>query len=157
VQQIKEALNPEYLEAITDDETGVIKGTIVDIMAHLFSTYGYINPTTLNDKRDEILALTVDNNRAIDAISNTIQNYAGVADAAKSEETPAQLINLTLILLTKSGLFATDIRKWYDHPIAEKTCPNSRHTSAMPNKPSETAPPLLTNSAPTMPIWLNRS
>jgi hypothetical protein len=36
---------------------------------------------------------------------------ASLADAAKSEETPAQLINLTLILLTKSELFATDIRK----------------------------------------------
>ena len=63
VQQIKDAVDPDYLEAITDDETGSILGTVTEIMIDLFAVYGYVNPTTLNDKRDEILALTVNNSK----------------------------------------------------------------------------------------------
>jgi hypothetical protein len=124
IQQIKDAIHPDYLEAITDDDTGLITGTIVAIMQYLFETFGYVNPTALNDKRDEILALIVDNDKPIDTVFNAINKYAGVAEAAGSEETPAQLINLAMILLTKSGIFANDIRRWYDRPTAEKTWPN---------------------------------
>jgi hypothetical protein len=123
IQQIKDAVHPDFLEALTDDDTGLITGTIVEIMAYLFDTFGYVNPTALNDKRDEILALTIDANKPIDTLFNTINKYAGVAEAAGSDETPAQLINIAMILLTKSGMFTNDIRRWYERPTVEKTWP----------------------------------
>jgi hypothetical protein len=124
IQQIKDAVQPDFLEAITDDDTGLIIGTIVTIMTYLFENFGYVNPTALNDKRDEILTLTIDNDKPIDTVFNAINKYAGVAEAAGSDETPAQLINLAMILLTKSGLFTNDIRRWYERPAADKTWPN---------------------------------
>jgi hypothetical protein len=123
IQQIKDAIHPDYLEAITNDDTGLITGTIVSIMVYLFENFGYVNPTALNEKRDEILALTIDTDKPIDTIFNAINKYTGVAEAAGSDETPEQLINLAMILLTKSGIFANDIRRWYDRPVIEKTWP----------------------------------
>jgi hypothetical protein len=78
VQQIKEAIHPNVLEAITHDDTGLITGTIVAIMTYLFENFGYVNYTTLNDKRDDILTLTVDNDKPIDTIFNAINKYAGI-------------------------------------------------------------------------------
>jgi hypothetical protein len=52
IQQIKEAIHPDYLKAITDDNnTGL--GTIAIIMAYLFENFGYVNPSTtaLNDRQ----------------------------------------------------------------------------------------------------------
>ena len=44
-----------------------------------------------------------------------------MADAANSAETPTQLINIGLIIITRSTLFSSDIRKWHGKEAAEKT------------------------------------
>jgi hypothetical protein len=143
IQQIKEAIHPDFLEAITDDDTSLITGNIVVIIRYLFDNFGYVNPTALNDKRNEILTLAIDNDKPIDTVFNAINKYAGVAEAADSEETPAQRINLAMILLTKSGLFTNDIRHWYPRPATKKTWPNL--IFEMLRKPSATAPPPWTS------------
>ena len=38
IQQLKEAIHPDYLEALTDDDTGIITGTIPEVMQYLFET-----------------------------------------------------------------------------------------------------------------------
>ena len=52
---------------------------------------------------------------------NRISKYATVADEAGSPETPTQLINMALIILTKTDIFAHDIRTWHATDADQKT------------------------------------
>ena len=126
IQQIKEAIEPEYIEGLVNEETGLVVGTIPEIMAYLFETYGNISPTVLNEKREEMLSYTYDNTKPIDLLFTAINKYAGIADSAGSPETPSQLINIALIILSRSGVFSHDIRMWHAKPSQEKTWPNLR-------------------------------
>jgi hypothetical protein len=47
-----------------------------------------------------------------------------MAEAANVAETPAQLINIGLINITRATIFASDIRKWHTRPALEKTWPH---------------------------------
>ena len=68
IQQIKEAVKPDYLEGQVNEETGLVKGTIPEVMSFLFETYGNISPTVLNETREEILSMTYDNSKPIDLL-----------------------------------------------------------------------------------------
>jgi hypothetical protein len=57
-------------------------------------------------------------------IFTQINNYASMAEAANVAETPAQLINIGLIIITRATIFASDIRKWHTRPAIDKTWPN---------------------------------
>ena len=45
-------------------------------------------------------------------IFSTINDYANMTEAAKATETQTQLINIGLIVITRSTIFSSDIRKW---------------------------------------------
>ena len=47
-----------------------------------------------------------------------ITAYSNMAGAANAAKTPAQLINIGLIIIARSTIFASDFRKWHDKPIA---------------------------------------
>ena len=124
IQQIKEAIENDYMEGYVDEDTGLVRGTVPEIMTYLFATYGHISPTTLNEKREEILNMAYDPSKPIDILFNRISKYATVADVAGSPETPTQLINMAFIILTKTGIFAHDIRTWHAGDADQKTWPN---------------------------------
>ena len=47
-----------------------------------------------------------------------------MAEANGATETPVQLINIGLIVLTRASSFASNIRKWQALPDADKNWPN---------------------------------
>jgi hypothetical protein len=124
IQQIKEAIENDYMEGYVDEDTGLVRGTVPEIMTYLFGTYGHISPTTLNEKCEEILTMAYDPSKPIDILFNRISKYATVADVAGSPETPTQLINMALIILSKTSIFAHDIRIWHAGDADQKTWPN---------------------------------
>ena len=103
-------MEPDYIEGQVNEETGLVKGTIPEVMSFLFETYSNISPTVLNEKREEILSMTYDNSKPIGLIISSINKYADIAYSTSSPEAPSQLINIDLIILTKSGVFPHDIR-----------------------------------------------
>jgi hypothetical protein len=46
-----------------------------------------------------------------------------MAEAAHAAETTKQLINIGIIIITRSTIFSSNICKWQDKPIANKTSP----------------------------------
>jgi polyhydroxyalkanoate synthesis regulator phasin len=53
-----------------------------------------------------------------------INKYNLMDGHAHSAETPEQMINLGLVIITKSNIFASDIRKWHSRPDANRTWQN---------------------------------
>jgi pyruvate/oxaloacetate carboxyltransferase len=56
-------------------------------------------------------------------IFTAINDYANMTEAAEAAKTQTQLINIGLIIITRSAIFSSNIRKWNGKPEAEKTWP----------------------------------
>lgn len=115
VQQIREAIEDEYLAPFVDEATGLITSDINEFMTSLVSTYGDISPIMLNQKREEITTMVYeDHNKPVDIIFTAIEKYSDLADLSGAKESPDQMVNMAKIILTRSGLFTQDIRAWED-------------------------------------------
>jgi hypothetical protein len=128
IQQRNTAVDSDCLTDLIDDETGFLEGPVHHIMQHLFETYGAITPQTLTSAKAALEVTTYNHAKPITNVFTAINEYANMADAAKSAETPTQLINIGLIIITRSTLFASDIRKWHGKEAAEKPGRRSKIT-----------------------------
>jgi hypothetical protein len=72
----------------------------------------------------KVEATIYDHSKPILQMFMQISEYNLMADHAHSAETPQQMLNLGLSIITKSNIFASDIRKWHSRPDAEKTWRN---------------------------------
>jgi hypothetical protein len=123
-QQINTAIDDDCLADLIDEDTGLLQGTIPEIFAELYSTFGSITPQSLAVAKAKLDNTVYNHSRPIVNLFTTITEYANMADAANAAETSTQLINIGIIIITRSTYFASDIRKWNDKPIADKTWPN---------------------------------
>jgi hypothetical protein len=121
IQQVNTALDADCLTDLIDDETGLLEGPVHHIMSHLFETYGAITPQTLTSAKAALETTTYNHSKPITNVFTAINDYATMADAANSAENPTQLINIGLIIITRSTLFASDIRRWHGRAAPEKT------------------------------------
>jgi hypothetical protein len=123
LQQITNAIDDSCLAHLLD-ENGSLDGRIPDILRDLFDTYGSITPQSLTVAKTKVERTVYDHARPIATIFTSINEYARMAEAADAAETPRQLINIALIIITGAAIFASDIRKWNEKPEVEQTWPN---------------------------------
>ena len=70
-----------------------------------------------------------------------------MAEAAHAAETTEQLINIGIIIITQSTIFSSNIRKWHDKPIADRTWPNFKeHFKAAQRAIKKSQPATTTDS-----------
>ena len=112
IQQINTAVDPDCLADLIDDNTGLPEGPVPNIMKQLFETYGAITPQTLTAAKTTLETTTYEHTKQIMTIFRAINDYANMAEAAEATETQTQLINIGLIVITRSTIFSSDIRKW---------------------------------------------
>jgi hypothetical protein len=147
VQQINTALDEDCLADLIDDDTGLLEGTIPQIIQTLFDTYGSITPQSLAAAKAKVEAVTYNHGRPIVTIFTEINEYASMAEAAHAAETTEQLINIGIIIITRSTIFSSDIRKWHDKPIADRTWPNFKeHFKAAQRAIKKSQPATTTDS-----------
>jgi hypothetical protein len=147
IQQINTAIDEDCLADLIDDDTGLLVGTIPEIMRELFDTYGAITPQSLAAAKATLEATTYNHSKPIVNIFTTINDYANMAEAAEAAETTPQLINIGLIIITRSTIFASDIRKWHDKDEAEKTWPSFKtHFKASQRAIKKSQPTVTTDS-----------
>ncbi len=94
---------------------------IPQILQSLFDTYRAITPQSLAAAKSKVEAATYNHSRPIVNIFTELNEYANMAEAAHASKTTEQLINLGIIIVTRSTIFSSDIRKWHDKPAADKT------------------------------------
>jgi hypothetical protein len=147
IQQINTALDPDCLANLIDDETGLLEGTIPAILQSLFDTYGDITPQSLAAAKTKVEATTYNHTRPIVNIFTDINAYANMADAAHAPETATQLINIGIIIITRSTIFSSDVRKWHDKPDADKTWANfTAHFKTAQKAIKKSQPTITTDS-----------
>ena len=89
------------------------------ILSLLYTNYGQITPTALNQKRDACTNLIYNPSEPIDQIWVQITRYSVMAQAAKYPAISEQLINIGITILQRTGVFTHDIHKWIKRPAKE--------------------------------------
>ena len=74
-QQLIEAIEPEYLEALRDPITYMIQDPIPNIISFLQETFGQITPQELADREEEIKNFAYDPTKPVDVVFNKITQY----------------------------------------------------------------------------------
>ena len=126
VQQINTALDNDVLADLIDDSTGLLVGTIPDIMDEQYDMYDTVTPQSLTAAKSKLETTTYDHSHPIVILFTNINDYDNTAEANGDNETPVQLINIGLIFLTRASIFANDVRIWQALPDAHKSSPTSK-------------------------------
>ena len=123
----------KWLAVIMEPVTGQINKQPPLIFYLLYTKYGQIYPTALNQKRDACTNFIYNPSKPIDQIWVLITSYSLMAHAAKSPATSEQLINIGRIILQRTGVFTHNIRKWLKHPTQEHNWTTFQENSASLN------------------------
>jgi hypothetical protein len=73
-----------------DDKTGLLEGTVLEILQNLFDTCGAITPQSLAATKAKVEATTYDHAGLIVTICTSINKYDNMPEAANAAETPTQ-------------------------------------------------------------------
>jgi hypothetical protein len=123
VQQINTALDDDILASLINDATGLLIGTIPDIMQELYDTYGTVTPQARTTAKAKLEITAYEHSRPIANLFTAITDYAHMAEASGATEPPEQLINIGLIVITRATIFTNDIQAWNETLPAAKTWP----------------------------------
>ena len=106
-----------------DPVTGQINKQLPLVFSLLYTNYGQITPTALNQKHDACTNLVYNPSKPIDQIWVQITGYSLMAQAEKSPATSEQLINIGIIFLQRAGVFTNNIRECLNRPTQEQNWP----------------------------------
>ena len=117
------AYDRKWLAFIMESVTGHINKQLPLIFYLLYTNYGKITPTALNQKHDACTNLIYNPSEPIDQIWVQIISYSLISQAEKSPDTSEQLINIGLIILQRAGFSTRNIHKWIKFPAQEHNWP----------------------------------
>jgi hypothetical protein len=146
IGQINTAIDEECLADMIDDNTGLLEGTVPQIMQELFETYGTITPQSLTATKAKVEATSYNHSKPIINIFTAINDHANMAEAAEAPETTTQLIHLSMIIITRSTIYASDIRKWHEKTDADKTWPHFKDHFKAAQKSIKKSQPAVTRT-----------
>ena len=111
-QQLSEAIDNIYLDALRDANTNALNVPIRDVLQYLYDTYGDIAPEILTEKRQIVEQMVFDPSLPIDVLFNAIEVFTDIAESARAPLTQVQCINIAYVILKKSNTFSTYLIKW---------------------------------------------
>jgi hypothetical protein len=112
VQQINTALDDDVLADLIDYATGLLIGTVPNIMRELYDTYSTVMLQALTAAKAKLEITAYDHSCPIAKLFTAITDYAHMAEASGATETSKQLINIGLIIITRATIFTNSIRAW---------------------------------------------
>ena len=121
LNQIGEALNDTVLAAKINDDTGVVEGTVVEIVQYLFQEFGNITDQQLAEAKNKVMQHKYVHDDPISNVFQEIHKYSLMAEAHGTPETSAQLIAIGKIIITNATIFGDAVEKWNNKPPADKT------------------------------------
>ena len=143
VQQINTALDNDVLADPIDNATGILVGTIPDIMGELYNMYGNVTPQSLTADKSKLETTTYNHSRPIANLFTATNDYFNMAEANGATETPVQLIHIGLIVLMRTSIFASNVCQWQALPDALQSWPTFKESFC-------TAQKLIKQSQPTI-------
>ena len=117
------AVDPIYLQAISQPYVGLGNRTVWQLLHHLYTTYAKITPTDLkvNDVR---MNAPYDPNQPFEFLIEQIQDATDYAAHAGTPYSQEKILATAYDLVFKTGMFSNDLRGWRRKPAVDKTWAN---------------------------------
>jgi hypothetical protein len=121
---------PMYLDILNDNMVGYAKISAIDMLDHLFETYGNITAVDL-EINFEHMRRAWDPQQPVETIFKQIQDCANYSEAGGVLIGHAQQINVGYAQIFATGHFMSACRRWNEKLTAEKTwTPFKSHVAA---------------------------
>ena len=124
--QIINAIDSLYLEALEEDYVGYKNRSIIDLFTHLFDNYGIISNKDLADNEAKLLE-EWETETPIEHLFKRIEKVANYATKAGDTFTETKKIAAAYNLIKKTQEFDNACRSWRLKPIAQKTWQNFKN------------------------------
>lgn len=121
--QIIAAVEETYIDELNDPDEGYLHSTPIDLMDHLFDRYGLITETMITENK-AMMDEPFDPTQPFATYTKRIEKAMQLADDAGTPYSDAQLVQIGIIAMTKSGIFTEGYLRWNRHPNNEKTWAN---------------------------------
>lgn len=120
-KQIVNAIDSDYLNDITDNNTDSINLAVSGILTHLFNLYGDVDAETLSTEELRLQNYYWDPAEPITILFNKIDDLMELAIAAELPKTDEQIVSLGLTLIKKTNDFENALLQWYQRHNSQKS------------------------------------
>jgi hypothetical protein len=121
-QQVIAAVDSMYLKTLRNRITGLATVTTLEMLTHLYTSYGRLTPADLQDN-DTCFRKPYDPNQPIEALFDQIEDAVSLADAAQAPYSAAQIVAIAYTLVFATGMLPEACREWRRNP-AKYSWPN---------------------------------
>jgi hypothetical protein len=121
-KQIIDTIEEKYIMSLRNKYTRYNSVHPKDLLKYLFDTYGKIMP---EDVLENEIKFTQDwdGDDAFELVIERINNCIDFAKEAESAYTDKQIMDRAQAIVTKTGLYADDMKIWRKRPVAQQTWP----------------------------------
>jgi hypothetical protein len=112
-----------YYHTLRNRIMGYANTTTLQILSHLYTTYGNISPTDLIEN-DERMKKPYDPSQPIECLFDQFEDAVDLAAAANAAYTPAQIVAYPYNTVFQTGLFTDACHNCRRKPVADKTWPD---------------------------------
>ena len=119
--QIIEAVEPEYLDALRNVDTDMINESIPEIFIFLQETYGRITEEELVEKEDTLRQLVYDPHQPVDKVFNKITLFHDLCTITNNDKTDKQLVQIAYLIFNRTRAFVDALKKWNELSEESKT------------------------------------
>jgi len=112
-----------YFKGIRSRHVGFQNSTLLQMLQHLYTNYGIITPTDLEDN-DVQMRENFDANKPIEELFEQIEEAVEYADAANAPYNETHIVSRAILLVFKTGIYNDSCREWRKRPITEQTWNN---------------------------------
>jgi len=123
-QQIRYAIDEEYIVAYLDDTTGNFTCQVPDLLVYLINTYAYISEEELEMKRAEVAATEYEAGQPMDTVLQKVNKFANLAELAHTNISEDQKIPMAKVIIIKARAYADYITKWNKKSAQQKSWTN---------------------------------
>ena len=121
VQQVVKAVEPMYLKAMRNPVTQAFLVPLSEILQHLMTVYGKLNPRTLLATKNALETFQYNVQLPVDVVFDPIDDLAELAEVAGEPMTEAQKRSMAFIIFQNTGKFKSDLKSWNRKSAADRT------------------------------------
>ena len=126
IAQVVSAVEPQYLAAVCNRQTGRYGSNVLAVLQHLFTTYGHITPQQLKTREMEICNMHFHMALPVDAIFNAIDELMELAKYALMPMSSTQAVSLDYVVFSKNPILLQDLRAWNHRSAEHRTWENMK-------------------------------
>ena len=120
ITQMRNTIEPKYFKEQLHATTRLPIGDIATILSNLYTTYGTVTQTHLEQERVALVAMDYQMSEPIETIYKAITDYGSMCTSEKVPLTDLQFIGVGLVIFNKSNLMTKFVTKWEKKDLALK-------------------------------------